>query len=299
MSLFSSIKNEVHKAYTQTVASLTPTLKESHFVSEGVLTPDEFVAAGDLLVYKCPTWAWAAGEASRAVAYLPPEKQFLITRAVPCAKRYNSDDAASKSTGELLDDDWLATPLDPLEAEQVVVDATVTPPSSSRDQIDNGDDGGSDGDIPDMDDFMEEDNLLSIDAAASSVAAWNTSGGGGVLKSRAYDISITYDKYYQTPRVWLFGYNENRQPLSAQEIFGDVSADHANKTVTLDPHPHLGVPFAYIHPCRHAAVMKKFVARMVEQGKQPRVDQYLLLFLKFLGAVIPTIQYDNTFEIGL
>lgn len=45
--------------------------------------------------------------------------------------------------------------------------------------------------------------------------------------------------------------------------------------------------------------MKKFVARMLAQGKEPRVDQYLLLFLKFLGAVIPTIQYDNTFEIGL
>lgn len=78
-----------------------------------------------------------------------------------------------------------------------------------------------------------------------------------------------------------------------------MSADHANKTVTLDAHPHLGVPFAYIHPCRHAAVMKKFIERMQAQGKEPRVDQYLLLFLKFLGAVIPTIQYDNTFEIGL
>lgn len=143
-------------------------------------------------------------------------------------------------------------------------------------------------------DFQEDDNLVAPDAASASASV-----GAGVVRSRAYDISITYDKYYQTPRVWLFGYNEQRQPLSAQEMFADVSADHANKTVTLDPHPHLGVPFAYIHPCRHAAVMKKFVARMLEQGKQPRVDQYLLLFLKFLGAVIPTIQYDNTFEIGL
>lgn len=41
MSFLSSLKNEVHKAYTQTVASLTPTLKESHFVTEGVLTPEE------------------------------------------------------------------------------------------------------------------------------------------------------------------------------------------------------------------------------------------------------------------
>jgi len=25
---------------------------------------------------------------------------------------------------------------------------------------------------------------------------------------RTYDVMITYDKYYQTPRVWLIGYDE-------------------------------------------------------------------------------------------
>jgi ubiquitin-like-conjugating enzyme ATG3 len=29
-----------------------------------------------------------------------------------------------------------------------------------------------------------------------------------ILKTRTYDLSITYDKYYQTPRMWLFGYDE-------------------------------------------------------------------------------------------
>lgn len=29
-----------------------------------------------------------------------------------------------------------------------------------------------------------------------------------ILHTRTYDISITYDKYYQTPRVFLFGYDE-------------------------------------------------------------------------------------------
>lgn len=79
----------------------------------------------------------------------------------------------------------------------------------------------------------------------------------------------------------------------------DISADHAGKTVTLEPHPHIGISFAYIHPCKHAAVMKKFIARMIERGKEPKVEFYLLLFLKFMGAVIPTIAYDNTFDFGL
>lgn len=80
---------------------------------QGLLTPEEFVRAGDQLVSKCSTWQWyacvraifspsyflpinqlltsrrsfiscrASGEKSLAKSYLPPNKQFLITRNVP------------------------------------------------------------------------------------------------------------------------------------------------------------------------------------------------------------------------
>ena len=35
----------------------------------------------------CPTWSWQAGEADKTKNYLPKEKQFLITKQVPCYKR--------------------------------------------------------------------------------------------------------------------------------------------------------------------------------------------------------------------
>lgn len=59
---------------------LTPTLKDSKFRETGRLTPDEFVAAGDFLVFKCPTWTWCAGEVSTRRSILPRDKQFLVTR---------------------------------------------------------------------------------------------------------------------------------------------------------------------------------------------------------------------------
>ncbi len=62
-----------------------------------------------------------------------------------------------------------------------------------------------------------------------------------VHKNRTYDLSITYDFYYQTPRLWLIGYSEDGQVLSETELFEDIMADYAKKTVTMEPHPHLGM----------------------------------------------------------
>lgn len=39
-----------------------------------------------------------------------------------------------------------------------------------------------------------------------------------VVSTRTYDLMITYDKYYQVPRFWLVGYDENRQPLKPGQV---------------------------------------------------------------------------------
>ena len=117
----------------------------------------------------------------------------------------------------------------------------------------------------------------------------------GVEQTRTYDLHITYDKYYQTPRLWLVGYNETRKPLSVEEMYEDFSAEHVRKTITMESHPHLNLPpMASIHPCRHADVMKKIIQIVADGGKDLDVRNYLIIFLKFVQAVIPTIEYDYT-----
>ena len=63
----------------------------------------------------------------------------------------------------------------------------------------------------------------------TGTAAGGPGGGKATVPTRRYDISITYDKYYQTPRVWMTGFNEHQQPLSVEELMEDVVSDYRHK----------------------------------------------------------------------
>ncbi|EMD37691.1 E2-like enzyme [Gelatoporia subvermispora B] len=360
---------------------LSPVLKESKFKEHGRITPEEFVAAGDFLAYKFPVWSWERGDASKARDYLPADKQYLVTRGVPCLRRAtalaytDADEDAERllSFGDLSStgneaDEWVEThtgranthdsAANPGEIDEIpdaddgAGDGGV---SGAMGGLSLGDQGASAGEIPDMDDIpdMEEEDLEAAEdeATAAPTKPVADSEGlepcevevakGNLLQVRTYDVMITYDKYYQTPRIWLIGYDENRTPLTPSQIFQDVSADHAFKTVTIEPFPHSAtLQAASVHPCKHASVMKKVIERMnqgvieeqqarrasggapVQKDKRGkwlfrrasgngkddkisappgeedvegmRVDFYLVVFLKFIASIVPTIEVDST-----
>eukprot|EP01105_Mastigella_eilhardi_P007119 TRINITY_DN1856_c0_g1_i2.p2 TRINITY_DN1856_c0_g1~~TRINITY_DN1856_c0_g1_i2.p2 ORF type:complete len:245 (-),score=74.95 TRINITY_DN1856_c0_g1_i2:379-1113(-) len=239
------IKAALYQTYVKTAGGLMPTLGASKFVEEGVLTPDEFVLAGDLLVAKCKTWSWEAGDPSKAVAFLPKDKQFLMTRNVKCAARVATMEAlaASQKTETVMvdDEEWVA-PVDASaqdEGEIEDISKKDTPAAVSADDDGDDDEDDDDSDVPEMSEFVAEDNLVKSDPATMKEE-------DHIEKTRTYDISITYDNYFRTPKVWLFGYDEKHNPLTPAAIFEDISADHANKTVTIDNHPHLGIPHAFV-----------------------------------------------------
>ena len=62
---------------------LTPINHNSNFVTTGEISPEEFVKAGDYLVYKFPTWQWVMIVLKFTKIILPPDKQYLVTRHVP------------------------------------------------------------------------------------------------------------------------------------------------------------------------------------------------------------------------
>ena len=143
-------------------------------------------------------------------------------------------------------------------------------------------------DIPDIEEF-DDNNLIDEDPAALPAEADN------VMKTRTYDIYITYDQYHQTPKVYLQGYAEDGELLTPEQTFEDIASDYVHTTVSIETHPHLPIVTAFIHPCRHAETMQRMITVMKDHsGASIRADQMMFLFLKFIASVIPTIQYDFT-----
>ncbi|CAN0902310.1 Autophagy-related protein 3 [Linum grandiflorum] len=307
------LKQKLHDAFKGTVERITGPRTVSAFKEKGVLSVTEFILAGDNLVSKCPTWSWESGEPSKRKPYLPSDKQFLITRNVPCLRRAASlEKEYEESGGEVLldnddNDGWLATHGTPkeknageednvpsMEALEISRKGPIQAiPSYFGDQEED--------DIPDLADYDDSDNLAEADPATlqSTYLVAHEPDDDNILRTRTYDVSITYDKYYQTPRVWLTGYDESRMLLQPELVLEDVSQDHARKTVTIEDHPHLSGKHASVHPCKHGAVMKKIIDVLMSRGVEPEVDKYLFLFLKFMASVIPTIEYDYTMDFDL
>jgi len=302
------VKHRVGDAYRNVVGSLTSASGETKFVENGTLTPGEFQEAGDQLTFKFPTWQWEPCDASRRASYLDADKQYLITRNVPCKDRVRAlDYVLSHQTR--VEDEWLlpdttlegngnsgvVCDIDDLDKEPGSVE--VVPLIVAQDDFISAPVDGLP-DFTDLDEQLAEDDPSMVPAFG---------GGTGylvadapeetIVKMRSYDLSITYDKYYQVPRLWLFGYDAEGKPLTQDQVKEDVLSEYADKTVTFDPHPCTGIPTVSIHPCKHSLVMKKVVADWVEKGIEPRHDLALFVFLKFISGIVPTINYDFTMDI--
>ena len=145
--------------------------------------------AGDFLVYKFPSWSWSdASHPSKRASYLPPDKQFLVTRGVPCHRRLDDNFIGNTGEDETVvasgdGDDWLSTG----GGRQPLGDSKQDPSSagSGQDNRDRAkevktldgsgnlgkDEDEDDDEIPDMDDEEDDEEAIIRDPQSGGTKA--------------------------------------------------------------------------------------------------------------------------------
>ncbi|KAI5956147.1 ATG3 [Candida margitis] len=294
---------------------LTPINHNSNFLTTGEISPEEFVQAGDYLVYKFPTWQWATCPKNLQKSFLPPEKQVLVTKHVPSHVR------ASNFEGELEDED-----------EEVVIGGDNDEDGKDKNEEEdeeygwirsNKNTGKANEKCPQSkEEIGDIDDLIDNDAEEADESDHDFDNLDIVYDSnnklRKYDLYITYSTSYRVPKVYLVGYDSNGIPLLPKQMYEDINSDYKDKTVTIENLPVASNTTSIsIHPCKHSSVMKVLMShqskrksdKAVEEDLQNlsieniepeaegiRVDQYLVVFLKFIASVTPGIEYDYTMD---
>jgi ubiquitin-like-conjugating enzyme ATG3 len=278
-------------------------LKESKFYEKGLLTPKEFEFAGDFLTQKCPTWKWCGSKFK--VDHLPDDKQYLIT-TVRCPKRATDYEKTNRPTETLNEDDWIEANVNFYDRQSdlkiIDIDEKITDSEKAKfknqviiDFKENYIGGNADIDIVTEEPLAKnETEKIEIDIVDDFQVV---DVDDNIIKTRTYDVSVTYDFFYQVPRMWLTGYGEEGNLLTDSEIKEDIMIEYTDKTVTIEPHPHSGVKSVSIHPCKHSLLLKKMIENFELAGKTLDVYLSIILFLKFLHSVVPTIEYDFTMDI--
>jgi ubiquitin-like-conjugating enzyme ATG3 len=221
-----------------------------------------------------PGWKWIRGDTERLKPYLPPDKQYLMMRNITCHTRAKH----IESLHELHTNNIIMDPTHEDISTRVLPSSPTTTVSdtSSEDSEDYGD-------------LMTTPPPVPASPAIATMVKTND-------ETRFYELTLVYDNYYRTPRIFLRGETHTGIPLGPGEIMEDIMQDYVNKTATLETHPHNGLSYISIHPCRHAQTMKRIIDTI---SSPPSVQLYMFIFLKFIGSMIPTLDYDLSMPISV
>jgi ubiquitin-like-conjugating enzyme ATG3 len=105
-----NIKHTLWEGITNLSGKIRGPMKESKFYTEGKLTPEEYILAGEFLTQKCPTWKWCEASEGHYDKRLPKDKQYLKT-TVACNKRAQDYMKLNATTEKEVEGDWIEADL--------------------------------------------------------------------------------------------------------------------------------------------------------------------------------------------
>lgn len=302
---------------------LTPASHNSTFTSTGEITPSEFVEAGDYLTYKFPTWQWSpAPNAKLERDFLPKDKQFLVTRKVPSYVRAEAylGEGEDLVQDEVDEDGWTRT------AKPDFMNGDDKREPKKEDVIEDIDEL-IDETAEDFDQDETPDNSNKNNKSKRSYDLF-------IHYSTAYRVPRMYLIGYDSNGSPLSP-EAMFEDISSDYRDKTVTIEKApflKDTTTISIHPcrHAAVMKVLINRAMIAAknrqtynksVEKDLIkgvkvlglannedegewedvreaqeVKEIEQGDVVRVDQYLVIFLKFITSVTPGIEHDYTMD---
>lgn len=193
--------------------------------------------------------SWCSADEKKFDKRFPEQKQFLVTEKVPCLRRIK--DIQSDATGvqeKDIGDGWTETFTGEAQGELIDIDADekrTMQVVGGEELVDLDDmeaeEEKKEEELPDLDDLMDEEPASTNIFAGGKFAGEDEDMNldENIKKVRKYDLSITYDFYTRTPRLWLQGYGENGELLTKEMMYEDIMGDYTDKTVTMEDHPKI------------------------------------------------------------
>jgi len=261
-----TLKKSLYEGYKAAAEMVIPDLKDSNFLETGMLTKEEFRLSCDKLIEMDSTWSWMK------------EGECLMKKRILCNKIQLEQDFN-------VDEDINVYNLKETPETTETIETTETTVAISNEPEQTSD--------TESDDFLAEfetQDLVENDDATVKIDYDNLD------KSHYYNVSITYDQYYRTPRIWFEGIDSGGSVLSQEEIYSDFMVEYIKVSLTLETHPIMNMNYISVHPCKHAFAMQKMFAFELEKKNESEVKiaDYLVHFLKFASCVIPQLEFDKT-----
>ena len=200
-----NLKKTLYEGYKAAAEMVIPDLKNSNFLETGMLTRDEFKLSGDLLIKNDPSWTWTKPGLC------------LLKKNILCNKA-------------ILEQDLNATDdINVYNFKNATQETHKTNINAS--DANDANDANDDDDDDDDDDLLaafETDELIEQDSGTIQPIYTDT--------NHYYNISITYDQYYRTPRIWFGSMNSYNELLSQDEIYSDFMVEYIKVSLTLETH---------------------------------------------------------------
>jgi ubiquitin-like-conjugating enzyme ATG3 len=263
-----SIKKTLYDTYKATAEVVMPDLTNSNFIETGMLTKDEFKIAGDNLINMDKLWKWHK------------DGVCLLKSHVVCKKIKLNEVPDNTGSGDEYDMSTYVYDGENIDENNMIKQNTSL--NMETDDVDSDDD---------MLNRLEDKTLVQADIATVKVNIQDLQNTPNI-----YDVYITYDQYYRTPRVWFIGSTFFGEQLTQEQTYKDFMPEYLNVSLTMELNPILNVYCTSVHPCKHAYAMQRMFAYDMEKkdSSEIHIDNYLVYFLKFASSVIPQLEFDNT-----